>query len=97
MLVPPELFARGIANGSRAEWRSGPTTLTARDVRDVVPVQIGPRVAPDIGERAIRPPTGDHTMVFVDAFADGANPVEEHGTRILRLAEQKMNEARSNG
>jgi len=30
-------------------------------------------------------------------FADLASTMEEHGTRILRLAERKMNTARSNG
>lgn len=55
------------------------------------------RVTPHIGERPVCPTASDNAVVFVTIFADLASSVEEHGTRILRAAERKMNNARSNG
>jgi len=97
VLVPPELLARGVTGGRTAERRSGPTTPTAGHVRHVATVPARSRVVPDVHERAIGPQTGDDTLVFVSAFADVANPVQQHRIRILRLAERKMNTACSNG
>jgi hypothetical protein len=97
VLIPPELFARGVATRRRAERWSGPATIATRHVRHIATVQVSGRVAPDITERPVEPPASDDTVVFVAGFADLAKPVEKHRTRILRLAEQKMNGARSNG
>ena len=97
MLVPPELFASSVATRRRAERWSGPAALATGHVRHVATVQVSGRVAPDISERPVEPPAGDDTVVFVAGFADLAKPVEKHRIRILRLAEQKMNEACSNG
>jgi hypothetical protein len=97
VLVPPELLAGGVTAGRVAEWRPGPAALTAGHVRHVATVWARSRVAPEVGERPIRPPPSDNTPVFVGAFADVANRVQQHCTRILRLAERKMNAACSNG
>lgn len=86
VLVPPELFAGGVAIRRCAERWSGPATPATGHVRHVATVQVSRRVAPDISERPVEPPAGDNTVVFVAGFADLANPVEEHRTRILRLA-----------
>ena len=99
VLVPPELLAGGVAAWRGAERGSSPAAFTARHVCDIPAVKVGLRVTPYIGERTVRRPAGDNTAVLVAAFAfaDLASPVEEHGTRILRLAERKMNIGCSNG
>ena len=97
MLVPPELLAGGVAAWRGAERWSSPAAFTARHICHVAAIKVSLCVAPHIGERPVRPPAGDNAVVPVAVFADLASPVEEHGTRILRLAEQKMNTARSNG
>lgn len=97
MLVPPELLAGGVAAWRGAERWPGPATFTARHVCHVAAVKVGLRVAPYIGERPVGPPAGDNAVVPVGVFANLASSVEEHGTRILRLAERKMNTVRSNG
>ena len=78
MLVPPELFACGVATRRRAERWSGPATFTTGHVRDVATVQVSRRVAPDIGERTIGPPAGDDAVVPAAGFADFTDLVEEH-------------------
>jgi hypothetical protein len=95
--VPPKLFAGGVATRRAGERRPGPAALTARHVRHVATVHLRSHVAPHVGETAICLAADDDTLVLVDAFADAADPVEEHLTRILRLAERKMNVACSNG
>jgi hypothetical protein len=85
VLVPPELFASGVATRRCAERWSGPATPATGHVRHVATVQVSGRVAPDISERPVEPTAGDNTVVFVAGFADLANPVEEHRIRILRL------------
>jgi len=95
VLVPPELLAGGVAAWGGAERRPSPAAFTARHVCHVAAVKVGLRVAPYIGERTVGLAAGDNAVVLV--FADLASTMEEHGTRILRLAERKMNTARSNG
>ena len=99
LLVPPELLAGGVAAWGGAERRPSPAAFTARHVCHVAAVKVGLRVAPYIGERTVGLAAGDNTAVLVAAFAfaDLASPVEKHGTRILRLAERKMNTVCSNG
>jgi hypothetical protein len=93
--VPPELLAGGVAAWGGAEQRPSPAAFTARHVCHVAAAKVGLRVAPYIGERTVGLAAGDNAVVLV--FADLASTMEEHGTRILRLAERKMNTARSNG
>lgn len=94
VLVSPELLAGGVTAGRITERRPGPATLAAGHVRHVTTIRARSYVAPDVDERSIRPPTGDNTLVSVGALAD---PVQQHCTRILRLAERKMNSVRPNG
>ncbi|MBV9160889.1 MAG: hypothetical protein JO309_05640 [Pseudonocardiales bacterium] len=97
MLIPPELLAGRVTAGRVTERRPGPAALTAGHVRQVAIVRAHSHVAPDIDERPIRPPADDNTLVFVGALADVSNPVQQHCTRILRLAERKMNAVCPNG
>ena len=73
MLVPPELLAGGVTAGRITERRSGPAALTAGHIRHVATVRACSHVAPEVGERPIRPPTGDNTLVPVGSLA---NPVQ---------------------
>jgi hypothetical protein len=97
MLVAPELLAGGVTAWRRTERWSSPAAFTTRHVCHVAAVKVGLRVAPHIGERPVRSPAGDNAVVPIGVFADLASSVKEHGIRILRLAERKMNTARSNG
>jgi|GraSoi013_1_20cm_3_1032427.scaffolds.fasta_scaffold26582_2 hypothetical protein len=97
MLVPPELLAGGVAAWRGAERWSSPAAFTARHICHVAAIKVSLCVAPHIGERPVRPPAGDNAVVPVAVFANLASSVEEHRTRILRLAERKMNTACSNG
>jgi hypothetical protein len=94
VLVPPELLAGGVTAGRITERRPGPAALTAGHVRHVATIRARSYVTPHVDERPIRPPTSDNTLVSVGALVD---PVQQHCTRILRLAERKMNGVRPNG
>jgi hypothetical protein len=75
MLVPPELLAGGVTAGRITEGRPGPAALTAGHIRHVATVQARSHVAPEVGEHPIRPPTSDHTLMFIGALA---HPVQQH-------------------
>ncbi|MDQ3905019.1 MAG: hypothetical protein M3300_06150 [Actinomycetota bacterium] len=93
MLVPPELLTGGVAALRCAKRRPSPAALTARHVGHVAAIQIGLRVTPHVRERSIPLAPSNDTVVLSATLVDVdlANAVKEHRTRILRLAEQKVN------
>lgn len=86
MLVSPQLLARCVTTWCVTERRSSPATLAAGNIGHKTAVQMRSYVVPEVGQRPIRLPTCDDTLVLVRAFAGIATSVEEHPIRILRFS-----------